>query len=189
MRNGFLSPEAEKAQQDGAARASDWRPTVARISDKAIVIRARKSGGRSGFVAWMAANLPTFTHNSRQDRWEGPLDDLGTAVEALRYCNLSDGARQWLAEHKDLLTLALEQAARWQIGQPQTWLVPDVAYLAQEDHGIRTLVLHLVGHDSPLEIATPDYCTGQWIPARGLRQAYREWVAGVPPVEAGRVRL
>jgi len=189
MRNGFLSPEAEKAQQDGAARASDWRPTVARTSDKAIVIRSRKSGGRSGFVAWMAANLPAFTHNPRQDRWEGPLDDLGTAVEVLRNCNLSDGARQWLAEHKDLLTLALEQAAQWKIGQPQTWLVPDVAYLAQEDHGIRTLVLHLVGYDSPLEIATPDYCTGQWIPVKGLKGSYGEWVAGVPPIEAGQVRL
>ena len=96
-----LSPEAEKAQQAGAARARAYWPRLARTSSLAVILRPLSGGRRyhRQFAQGVARALPQFKFNGKANRWEAPLDELEAAYKTLApTVNVSPGALEILPE-------------------------------------------------------------------------------------------
>jgi hypothetical protein len=93
-----LSPRAQKAKFEAAARARAWWPSIARTASKAVVMRPSHGGRRhrQAFTAWMRVNLPAFSFDNKRNYWTAPLGELAAARETLAPVNLSDGAVQFL---------------------------------------------------------------------------------------------
>jgi len=97
----YLSPEAQKARRNAAARDTLYWPTIARTSTKAIIQRPPTAHKRTQarVAGAIRENLPMFKFNSTRNWWESDLSNLQAAVEFFSpSVSLSKGAADYLLD-------------------------------------------------------------------------------------------
>ena len=168
--------QVQKSREATAARGGGFRPTVSRTETKAIVQRPI-FGNRQSFGRLMRERLPQFQFDAQRDWWEAPIGELHAALEALN-CNLSDGARAWIAAdpaNKSLLRRALWEGGRdWQPGERVH--LTDTVYLEREGDFV---LLRLAGNRRGLTVFSRRAPGHPWGRVSDLAREFKQWAEKV----------